>query len=157
MGALDVGYKAGTSSISQLKPKVLFLLGADESRISSNDLSNNSFVIYQGHHGDQGAELADVVLPGAAYTEKNATYVNTEGRVQHTEFVVAPPGKAKEDWQIIRALSEVLGSPLPYDDLNKIRERMAQISPSLVQPGQAPVAGFHQQAVESAHVLFQSF
>lgn len=76
--------------------------------VTRQDLdANDSFIIYQGHHGDKGAEIADVVLPGAAYTEKNATYVNTEGRAQRAQFAVAPPGKAKEDWQIIRAISGV--------------------------------------------------
>ncbi len=85
------------------------MLGADENAISRSDLPSDAFVVYQGHHGDVGAEIADVVLPGAAYTEKSATYVNTEGRAQQTQFVVAPPGKAREDWKIIRALSQVNG------------------------------------------------
>jgi NADH dehydrogenase (ubiquinone) Fe-S protein 1 len=108
VAALDIGYKAGVQSIVQQKPKILFMLGADEGRIKREQLnSKESFVIYQGHHGDKGAEMADVILPGAAYTEKNATYVNTEGRAQEASFVVEPPGKSKEDWKIIRALSEV--------------------------------------------------
>ncbi len=82
-------------------------MGADEEKLTQNDLGSETFVIYQGHHGDKGAELADVVLPGAAYTEKSGTYVNTEGRPQLAHYVVAPPGKAREDWQILRALSEV--------------------------------------------------
>ena len=86
----------------------MYLLGADENLVTRQDLDpKESFIIYQGHHGDKGAEIADVVLPGAAYTEKNATYVNTEGRTQRAQFAVAPPAKAKEDWQIFRALSEV--------------------------------------------------
>ena len=82
-------------------------------------------VIYQGHHGDAGAHRADAILPGAAYTEKNATYVNTEGRVQQAWRAVFPPGDAREDWTIIRALSDVLEKPLRYDDLGSIRRRMA--------------------------------
>ena len=89
------------------KPKVLYLLGADEGKITRETVGKDTFIIYQGHHGDKGAEIADVVLPGAAYTEKYGTYVNTEGRAQQAPFIVAPPGKAKEDWQIIRAISEV--------------------------------------------------
>lgn len=133
VGALDIGYKAGVSSVKAQKPKVLFLLGADEGQISRSDLPKDAFVVYQGHHGDVGAEIADVVLPGAAYTEKNATYVNTEGRSQLTQLAVAPPGKAKEDWQVLRALSEVIGSPLPYDDLPALRARMTDVSPTLTQ------------------------
>lgn len=109
VAALDIGYKAGVASIRQQKPKILFMMGADEELVSRSDLNQKeSFIIYQGHHGDRGAELADVVLPGAAYTEKDGTYVNTEGRAQKAQFVVAPPGKGREDWQILRALSEVI-------------------------------------------------
>ena len=89
----------------------MYLLGADEGLISRADLNQaESFIVYQGHHGDAGAEMADVVLPGAAYTEKNGTFVNTEGRAQKAQLTVSPPGKAKEDWSIIRALSEVTKS-----------------------------------------------
>lgn len=87
----------------------MYLLGADDELVTRKDLdATDSFIIYQGHHGDKGAEIADVVLPGAAYTEKNATYVNTEGRAQRGQLAVYPPGKAKEDWQIFRAISEVI-------------------------------------------------
>lgn len=85
------------------------MLDADEDAVTRNDLNQKeSFIIYQGHHGDRGAEIADVVLPGAAYTEKDGTFVNTEGRAQHTQMAVAPPGKARSDWEIIRALSQVI-------------------------------------------------
>jgi NADH-quinone oxidoreductase subunit G len=86
-------------------------------------------VIYQGHHGDRGASRADVVLPGAAYTEKDATYVNTEGRVQLGRRAVFPPGEAREDWAIVRALSGALGRPLPFDSLAGLRERMRAAHP----------------------------
>ena len=89
----------------------------------------DAFVVYQGHHGDAGARRADVVLPGAAYTEKSAVYVNTEGRVQQTRLAVFPPGEAREDWKIVRALSAALGKPLPYDNLAGVRARMAEIAP----------------------------
>ncbi|MHA1108285.1 MAG: NADH-quinone oxidoreductase subunit NuoG, partial [Alphaproteobacteria bacterium] len=102
----------------------IYLLGADE--IDCGRLGK-AFVIYQGHHGDAGASRADVVLPGAAYTEKNATYVNTEGRVQRTRLAVFPPGDAREDWTILRALSDRLGCTLPYDDVAALRRRMAEI------------------------------
>ncbi len=104
----------------------VYLLGADEIDMS---LLGDAFVVYQGHHGDAGAHRADVVLPGAAYTEKNATYVNTEGRVQRTRLSVFPPGEAREDWKIIRALSAVLDKPLPYDSLAELRGRMVEIAP----------------------------
>ena len=108
---MDIGYKAGPDAIKKDKPDVLFLLGADAGVITRADLPEDCFVIYQGHHGDKGAELADVVLPGAAYTEKQATYVNMEGRAQQTIAALTPPGQARVDWKIIRAISEV-GSSL---------------------------------------------
>ena len=92
-------------------------------------------IIYQGHHGDTGASRADVILPGAAYTEKNATYVNSEGRVQRGWRAVFPPGDAREDWTIFRALSEILGQTLPYKDINGVRRRMAEINPVFEQVG----------------------
>jgi NADH-quinone oxidoreductase subunit G len=107
---------------------VVFLLGADE--IDTVPLGD-AFVIYQGHHGDRGATLADVVLPGAAYTEKNATYVNTEGRPQRARVAVFPPGQAKEDWKILRALSESLGHKVPLDSIGEVRARMAELAPQL--------------------------
>ncbi|MFQ5958271.1 MAG: NADH-quinone oxidoreductase subunit NuoG [Alphaproteobacteria bacterium] len=109
---------------------LVYLLGADE--IDTAALGD-AFVVYQGHHGDAGAHRADVVLPGAAYTEKNATYVSAEGRVQRTELAVFPPGDAREDWRIVRALSAVLGEALPYDTLDEVRARMAEIAPHLAE------------------------
>jgi NADH-quinone oxidoreductase subunit G len=106
--------------------EALYLLGADE--IDTARLGS-AFVIYQGHHGDRGAQRADVILPGAAYTEKNATWVNTEGRVQHGGLAVFPPGEAREDWAILRALSEALGHTLPYDNLGELRARMIDAAP----------------------------
>ena len=110
---------------------VVILLGADEIDISK---LGNAFVIYLGHHGDAGASRADVVLPGAAYVEKNATWVNTEGRVQLGQRAVFPPGDAREDWAIIRALSDVIGHTLPYDDLAAVRARMVEVSASFGLP-----------------------
>jgi NADH-quinone oxidoreductase subunit G len=103
--------------------KVLYLLGADEFDAKSQ-IGWKTFVIYQGHHGDRGAARADVILPGAAYTEKDGTYVNTEGRVQLAKRAVFPPGAAKEDWKIIRALSDVLGEPLAYNTLAELRAQI---------------------------------
>jgi NADH-quinone oxidoreductase subunit G len=108
--------------------EALYLLGADELDLAD---TGSAFVIYQGHHGDQGAARADVVLPGAAYTEKDATYVNTEGRVQLGRRAVFPPGEAREDWTILRALSGALGRPLPFDSLPELRARMRAAHPVL--------------------------
>ena len=105
---------------------VVYLLGADE---IDGSWFGKAFVVYQGHHGDAGAHRADVILPGAAYTEKNATYVNTEGRPQQGRLAVFPPGEAREDWKIIRALSEQVGKKLPYDTLNQVRDRLVAVNP----------------------------
>ena len=107
--------------------EVLYLLGADE--VPMNAIGPKTFVIYQGTHGDQGAHRADVVLPGAAYTEKTASYINTEGRMQRTNLAVFPPGEAKEDWAILRALSEAMGKTLPYDTADQVRARLVEASP----------------------------
>ncbi|MEE2760952.1 MAG: NADH-quinone oxidoreductase subunit NuoG, partial [Pseudomonadota bacterium] len=106
--------------------EVVYLLGADEIEMAR---LGDAFVIYQGHHGDAGAHRADVILPGAAYTEKNGTYVNTEGRAQRTQLAAFPPGEAREDWTIIRALSEVLGKTLPYDNIGNLRAAMTMNNP----------------------------
>jgi NADH-quinone oxidoreductase subunit G len=103
----------------------LYLLAADE--IDTKRLGK-AFVIYQGHHGDAGAHRADVILPGAAYTEKPGTYVNTEGRVQLAFRAAYPPGDAREDWAILRALSERLGKTLPYDTLDQVRTRLVAVN-----------------------------
>lgn len=106
--------------------EVVYLLGADEIDTSNLD---KAFVIYQGSHGDAGAHAADVILPAAAYTEKNALWVNTEGRVQLGRRAIFAPGEAKEDWAIIRALSAVLGRTLPYDSLEQLRAKLFEAHP----------------------------
>jgi len=130
VGGLDLGFvpdDAGKSVSDILGgAETVYLLGADEIDMSA---VSNAFVIYQGHHGDAGAHAADVILPGAAYTEKSGTYVNTEGRVQRGTRAVFPPGEAKEDWKIIRALSDGLGHCLPYDSIGALRKRMVEINP----------------------------
>lgn len=135
VGGLDIGFvpKKGERDINQIlehaesgEIEVVYLLGADE--IDTSKLEN-TFVIYQGHHGDKGAHVADVILPGAAYTEKYATYVNTEGRVQKTNLAVFPPGEAKEDWLIIKNLSQYLDLSLPYDSLFDVRKKLDTIGP----------------------------
>lgn len=90
-----------------------------------------AFVVYQGHHGDAGAHRADVILPGAAYTEKDGLYVNMEGRVQEGRRAVFPPGEAREDWRVLRAFSGALGRPLPFDTLDQLRRRIAAACPVL--------------------------
>ncbi|CAI7640064.1 unnamed protein product [Penicillium bialowiezense] len=126
-GAYEVGFTAPSTEVAQAAPKMVWLLGADE--IAQSEIPKDAFVVYQGHHGDRGAQLADVVLPGAAYTEKSGTYINTEGRVQVTRAATSLPGAARDDWKIIRAASEFLNAPLPYDDIEALRDRMEEISP----------------------------
>ena len=146
VGGLDLGFlpgEGGKTAAELVQPggaDVLFLLGADEIDLSATD----AFVIYQGAHGDAGAHRADVVLPGAAYTEKAGLYVNTEGRVQRGERAVFPKGEAKEDWSILRALSERLGAKLPYDTLDALRAKLFADHPTFGQidyaPGSSPAA-----------------
>ncbi len=139
VGGLDIGFvphNGGVCSADQIalagkgELDVLFLLGADEYDMSA---MGNALVVYIGSHGDAGAHRADVILPGAAYTEKSATYVNTEGRVQQTAKAVFAPGDAKEDWSIIRALSAQIGQTLPYNTLNELRAALYAEFPHLAR------------------------
>jgi NADH-quinone oxidoreductase subunit G len=132
VGALDLGFlpgKDGKDLPKMLKGGVdlLWLLGADE--FDTAEIGAETFVVYQGSHGDRGAARADVILPGAAYTEKSGTYVNTEGRVQRGFLAVYPPGDAREDWKILRAFSAYVDHALPYDDLAALRARLEQVNP----------------------------
>ncbi|KAG1048191.1 hypothetical protein G6F46_005926 [Rhizopus delemar] len=129
--AYEIGFVPTSSEATSAPVDFLYLLNADE--VNASDIPKDAFVVYQGHHGDVGAQYADVILPGSAFTEKNATYVNTEGRTQITRAGVNPPAAAREDWKIIRALSEVAGHTLPYDDLPSVRSRLSEISPSLTR------------------------
>ncbi|MGE5503772.1 MAG: NADH-quinone oxidoreductase subunit NuoG [Actinomycetota bacterium] len=156
VGGLDLGFVPGqggrdTAGIVEGAGKgeieVVYLLGADEVDMKA---LGNAFVVYQGSHGDAGAHRADVVLPGAAYTEKNATFVNTEGRVQHTRLAVFPPGEAREDWKIVRALSDALGKPLSYDSLKSVRERMAAVNPLFAKADQVAAAAWGAFGTEGA-------
>jgi len=128
VGALDLGIATKKPSGS---PKVVFLLGADHFR--HEDIPEDAYVIYLGTTGDEGAYYADLILPGASYLEKQSTFVNTDGRVQQTRPAVAAPGFAKDDWMVLRALSEELGTPLPYDSLDEVRTRLAELAPHLVR------------------------
>jgi NADH-quinone oxidoreductase subunit G len=137
VGALDLGFvpKSGGMTATQMADgralDVVFLLGADEVEIAPG-----AFVVYLGTHGDSGAHRADVILPGAAYPEKSGVYVNTEGRVQMAARASFPPGEAREDWAILRALSDVLGHRLPYDSLSQLRAAMFKAHPHLQRIGQ---------------------
>jgi NADH-quinone oxidoreductase subunit G len=162
VGGLDLGFVPGTGGrdteailrgATQGEIEALYLLGADEidrARLGS------AFVVYQGHHGDAGAARADVVLPGAAYTEKNATYVSTEGRVQLGRLAVFPPGEARQDWKILRALSDAMGVTLPYDSLGEVRARLIESNPvfSVTDTVQAASWGSFGTAGEIGSVPF---
>ena len=134
VGGLDIGLVPGAGGISAQEMAaygtldVLFLLGADEI-----DVARGAFVVYIGTHGDRGAHRADVILPGAAYTEKTGLAVNTEGRVQLLNRAGFPPGDAREDWAILRALSDRLGCRLPYDLLAQLRATLFKAHPQLAR------------------------
>jgi NADH-quinone oxidoreductase subunit G len=134
VGGLDLGLvpgQGGLDALAMAKPgslDVLFNLGADEIEIAPG-----AFVVYVGTHGDRGAHRADVILPGAAYPEKTGVYVNTEGRAQFAERATFPPGDAREDWAILRALSDVLGAKLPFDSLSQLRAALNASHPHLAR------------------------
>lgn len=136
VGGLEMGFvpaKGGlnVAAVENGEAEVVYLLGADELNTSKLD---KSFVIYQGHTGDAGAQCADVILPGAAYTEKDGMYVNTEGRMQYGFKAVFAPGEAKEDWTILRALSDIIGKTLPFDSIEQLRAKLAEVSPTFANP-----------------------
>jgi len=128
VGALDLGI---ATKPSNKDAKVVFLLGADNFR--HEDIPADAFVIYMGSTGDEGVYYADLILPSSSYLEKMGTYVNLDGRVQTTRTALASPGFARSDWEILRALSEELGCPLPYDSLDEVRTRLAEIAPHLIR------------------------
>ena len=134
MGGLMLGAArpGGIAEVAAAKPRLAFFLGADEVDFTA---FADSFKVFIGHHGDRGAGVADVVLPGAAYSEKNGTWVNLEGRVQRGERAVFPPGDAREDWTILRALSETMGATLPFDSFAGLREAMFGEVPALRNEG----------------------
>ena len=146
IAGLDLGFTPGADGMdggailegaANGQIKLLYLLGADEFELSE---AASAFIIYQGSHGDRGAHHADVIFPGAAYSEKDATYVNIEGRAQNTVRAAFPPGEAKEDWAIIRALSGHLGSHLPFDTLAQLRTQMYRDVPCLGAIGEISTA-----------------
>jgi NADH-quinone oxidoreductase subunit G len=127
VGGMDIGFNTKGGINAALKDaEVVFNLGADELRIS-----DTPFVVYQGSHGDRGAHRANVILPSAAYTEESGIFVNTEGRVQMAERAGFPPGQAKENWAILRALSAVLNVKLPFDSLNSLRAELYKEFPEM--------------------------
>ena len=134
MAGLILGYaqKRGLAALEAESPELVLLLGADE---LAEDRFKGAFKIYIGHHGDAGARMADLVLPGAAYSEKHGTFVNTEGRVQRAERATFPPGDAREDWTIFRAVSELIGKPLKFDTFSQLRAAMIADHPMLGRDG----------------------
>jgi NADH-quinone oxidoreductase subunit G len=134
MASLILGFaqKGGIADIEKAKPELVLLLGADE---VAADRFEGAFKVYIGHHGDNGARMADLVLPGAAYAEKHGTWVNTEGRVQWAERAVFAPGDAREDWAILRAVSELAGRKLPFDSYDQLRKAMIAEYPQFGRDG----------------------
>lgn len=151
VGGLDLGFVPGLGGLDAAAMAksgaldVLFVLGADEIAVEPG-----AFVIYQGTHGDRGAARADVILPGASYTEKSGIYVNTEGRVQLADRANFPPGDAREDWAILRALSEVLGHKLPFDSLKALRARLYEKHQHFSQLNEIPASSSFDIAKLSA-------
>jgi NADH-quinone oxidoreductase subunit G len=134
MASLMLGYAqaGGLADIEAADPHVVLLLGADE---VAADKFKRAYKVYIGHHGDNGAKQADLILPGAAYAEKHGTYVNTEGRVQWAERAVFAPGESREDWAILRAVSELAGHKLPFDSYDQLRASMIKEFPQLGRDG----------------------
>jgi NADH-quinone oxidoreductase subunit G len=134
MASLILGYAqpGALADIEAADPHVVLLLGADE---VPADKFKRAFKVYIGHHGDKGARMADLVLPGAAYAEKHGTYVNTEGRVQRGEKAAFAPGEAREDWAILRAVSQLAGQTLPFDSFDQLRSQMVAEYPQLGRDG----------------------
>ena len=156
VGGLEIGFVPGEGGLTthgileaakRDEIEVIYNLGCDEIEASE---FGSAFVIYQGHHGDRGAHRADVILPGAAYTEKNALYVNTEGRAQAAKQATFPLGEAKEDWKILRALSEKLGRTLPYETQSDIRRALANLNPIFTQIGKVVPALWKAFGVDGA-------
>ena len=152
VGALDLGFVPGAGGLNAAAMAkggavdVLFNLGADELSIEPG-----AFVVYIGTHGDRGAHRADVILPGAAYTEKSGLFANTEGRVQFASRVVFPPGEAREDWAIFRALSGALGQPLPFDSLATLRKKLIEAHPHFARIDQIAAGDPAQIGGVAAH------
>ncbi len=150
VAALDLGFVPGEDgknveqileSVSNREVKFIYLLGADD--IDTSKLREDSFVVYQGHHGDKAASIADVILPGAAYSEKNGTYINLEGRAQKIRKSIQPPGEAKEDWSILMQLANYLKIKLPYTCEDDLAKYLAKESPSFANIGHLSKVEWH--------------
>jgi NADH dehydrogenase (ubiquinone) Fe-S protein 1 len=142
IGALELGIRLHDKNRSKKNPKLVYLLQSDN--YNPEDIPKDAFVIYQGTHGDRGAERANLILPGATYLEKNATYVSTVGRVDTSRVAATLPFLAKDDWEIIRALSEYLNTPLPYDEVYDVRNRMVELAPYLTKYDYVEPYGFEK-------------
>jgi len=156
VGGLDLGFLPGegghdVAGMQSTQMDTIVLLGADELDMSS---FGDAFVIYVGSHGDNGAHRADLILPGAAWTEQDGLFVNTEGRVQLAYRSVFPKGEAKENWAIFRALSERLGKTLPYDNMDQLRHKLFADHPVFAgidhAPGADGAADFDAKAIGQA-------
>lgn len=123
---------------------MVYLLGEDDFR--HEDIPEDAYVIYQGHTGDEGALYADLILPTSSYLEKVGTYVNVDGRPQRTRAALTSPGFSQDDWMVLRALSEEVGSPLPYDNVEELRTRIATLAPHIVKFDHIEGAGFEKLA-----------
>ncbi|KAF1744139.1 hypothetical protein MXB_1969 [Myxobolus squamalis] len=155
VNGLDLGYNQKLPFLE--KAEFIYLLGTDSGLIKEKKIDSSCFVVYQGHHGDLGAQLANIILPGSAYTEKSGTYVNTEGRAQLASRCVTPPGNAREDWKIIRALSEVCGKPLNYQTISEVRSRLGEIAPHFCKIGDIQPSSFQELTAnfnDSNHNLY---
>lgn len=145
VGGMEIGFtpgEGGKDTAAMLGGMdVLYLLGADEIEIPAGP-----FVIYQGHHGDRGAHRADVILPAAAWAEQSGLYVNLEGRPQLANRAASPPGEAKEDWAILRALSERMGEPLPFDSIEHVRKAIFEAVPHLAKLGAVEPADWRTES-----------
>ncbi|KAJ1502940.1 hypothetical protein HMI54_001092 [Coelomomyces lativittatus] len=128
VAAMDIGFYGGRT-----QGKFMYLLNAE-----IKNVPKDSFVVYQGHHGDVGASMADVILPGCAFTEKTSVYMNVEGKAQSTEAAVSPPGLAREDWKILQAVAIACGIELPYFEYPQLLQRLHEISPTLVSSHYQP-------------------
>lgn len=148
VAAQDLGFVPGPTAVPVADAKVVYLLGADCAAVPQ--INDNAFVVYQGSHGDAGASRADVILPGATYIEKNGTYVNLEGRPQHAIKAGNLIGQAREDWKILRAVSEVLGTPLPYDTMDQVRQRLTDVSPTFGNIGNCEDVSFSSGITEDS-------
>lgn len=142
INALELGITSQTST--DVPSKVVYILGADNFR--HEEIPENAFVIYQGHTGDEGALYADLILPTSSYLEKNATYVNVDGRPQRTRAALSSPGFSQDDWKVLRAISEELGCPLPYDTLDEVHTRLAELAPHLIKFDFIEASGFESLA-----------